>query len=85
MELPSNGTSFHDASLQTRARIGSSRDVGKWEEPVAGREEVSWKKQPTIGCSSLRYGPHSSDSGSPAPYLELVLQRLCGPFADEIV
>lgn len=56
MELPSKGTSFHDASLQSRARIGSWGNVGKWEQPVVGREEVKVEKHQGIGCSSVRYG-----------------------------
>lgn len=56
MDLPSNGTSFHDANLQSRARIGSWGNVGKWEKPVAGREEASLKNHKEIGCRTVRYG-----------------------------
>lgn len=54
MELPSNGTSFHDADLQSRARIGSQRNVGKWEEPVVSREEA--KSKATKGLAAWLSG-----------------------------
>lgn len=56
MDLPSNGNLFHDANLQSRARIGSWGHVGKWEQPVDGREEASSKKSQRIGCRTVRYG-----------------------------